>query len=163
LDDTHETGSFDCGEQKLDEWLRRFALANTRSGLSRTFVAVRPGDRIVCGYFALSTGSVIFNSIPDHVRLRLPKYPIPTVHLGRLAVDRASQGQKLGETLLVEALARAGVASVSVGVYAVDVIALTPRAKAFYEKYGFKPLLDDTLHLYLPIETARQVAGIVAT
>jgi ribosomal protein S18 acetylase RimI-like enzyme len=161
LSQSHDIDDFDCGEQSLNDWLRRFALGNTKAGLSRTFVALEMGSPKVRGYFAVSTSSIKFDSIPGHAKRRLPKYPIPTVHIGRLAVDKSQQKRGLGETLLIEALRRAGHASANVGVYAVDVVALNDRARSFYQKYGFTSLLDDQLHLFLPIETARILAGIV--
>lgn len=161
LDASHDIRSFDCGEASLDLFLQRHALNNDRAGLGRTFVAVDPGQTRVAGYFTVSTGSVTFASVPDHVAKRLPKYPIPTVHVGRLAVDRQFQGRGLGETLLLECLRKAAIASKSVGVYAVDLIALHDRAKQFYLKYGFVEMLDSPLHLFLPIQAARAVAKIV--
>jgi ribosomal protein S18 acetylase RimI-like enzyme len=47
--------------------------------------------------------------------------------------------------------------SSGLGVHAVEVDALDEAAAAFYRKYGFTPLLDDPLHLYLPIATIEQV------
>jgi len=158
---SHDIKSFDCGEASLDLFLQRHALSNDRAGLGRTFAAVDVGQTRVAGYFTVSTGSVAFASVPDYVAKRLPKYPIPTVHVGRLAVDRQFQGRGLGETLLVESLRKAAIASKSVGVYAVDLIALHDRAKQFYLKYGFVEMLDSPLHLFLPIQTARAVAKIV--
>jgi hypothetical protein len=58
-------------------------------------------------------------------------------------------------------LCKAAVAANSVGVYAVDVFALHGKAKAFYLKYGFVEMLDQPLHLFLSIATARQLAKIV--
>ena len=46
----HQIDGFDCGEQLLDDWLRRRALANQASGASRVFV-VCGGERVV-GYYA---------------------------------------------------------------------------------------------------------------
>jgi ribosomal protein S18 acetylase RimI-like enzyme len=161
LDPSHEVASFDCGEVSLNSFLQKHALANDRAGLGRTFVAVESGQKPVVGYFTISTGSVKFNEVPDHPKRRLPKYPIPTVHIGRLAVDAKWQGKRLGAALLVESLRKPAKASTSVGVYAVDLVALTERAKRFYLKYGFIEMLDDPFHLFLPIQTARAVAGIV--
>ncbi len=39
------------------------------------------------------------------------------------------------------------------GIHAVEVNAIDEQAKAFYEKYGFVPLLDNAFHLSLPIAT----------
>ncbi len=161
LTSAHNVGTFDCGEASLNSFLQRHALNNHKAGLGRTFVATQGEQSEIAGYFTLSTGSVRFDVIPEHAKKRLPKYPIPTVHLGRLAVDLRYQGKKLGEVLLVEALRKAAVASSNLGVYAVDVIALHDRAKAFYLKYGFVEMLDQPLHLFLPMATARAVAKLV--
>jgi hypothetical protein len=40
-----------------------------------------------------------------------------------------------------------------IGICGVDVFALHDRAKQFYVRYGFQPLADDPLHLFLPIES----------
>jgi ribosomal protein S18 acetylase RimI-like enzyme len=162
LTSTHDVAGFDCREPTLNSFLQKHALNNDRAGLGRTFVAVDKGESHtrVLGYFTVSTGSVTFDQVPDHARKRLPKYPIPTVHIGRLAVDVTCQGKGLGETLLVEALCKASLASESVGVYAVDVFALHDRAKRFYLKYGFIDMLDQPLHLFLSIATARRLANM---
>jgi GNAT superfamily N-acetyltransferase len=157
----HVRSTFHCGEPQLDSFLSRHALANEAAGLGRTFVAVATGSRDVLGYFTMAAGSVRFDNVPDHVKRRLPKYPIPTAHLAKLGVDHREQGKGLGAALLVAALQRAAHAAQSVGVYAVDVFALHDKAKAFYLKYGFVPLLDNPLHLYMPIAAAKAVAGIV--
>jgi len=150
---SHDLSSFDCGEPSLNSFLQRHALRNDRAGLGRTFVATT-NDHHVQGYFTISTGSIQFDTIPDHTHKRLPKYPIPTAHLGRLAVDLRAQRQGLGEALLIEALRKIATASTFVGVYAIDVFALHDRAAKFYLKFGFVPMLDHPNHLLLPIQTA---------
>lgn len=161
LDPSHDVTAFDCGEASLNLFLQKHALNNDRAGLGRTFVATEPGRTQVAGYFTVSTGSVRFDTIPDHTAKRLPKYPIPTVHIGRLAVDGGFQGRGLGEALLVEAIRKAATAAASVGVYAIDVFALHDRAKSFYLKYGFVEMLEAPLHLFLSIHTARAMVAII--
>lgn len=157
---THDVAAFDCSEPKLNTFLQRYAVSNDRAGLGRTFVAVEAGSTVVRGYFTVSAGSVSFDAVPDHARKRLPQYPIPTVHLGRLAVDMTCQGNRLGETLLVESLRKAAAASPAIALYAVDVIALNEKAKGFYLKYGFVEMLDAPLHLFMPIRAVQRAAHI---
>jgi hypothetical protein len=52
---------------------------------------------------------------------------------------------------------RAG--SRALGAFAVDVRAIDDEARAFYRKYGFLPLEDDPLHLYLPMKTVEAMLG----
>jgi GNAT superfamily N-acetyltransferase len=78
---------------------------------------------------------------------------MPTAHLGRLAVDLSCQGKRLGETLLFHFLHQALEVSRKLGVFAVDVWVMHDGARRFYLKYGFIPLEDAPLHLYLPMKT----------
>ena len=153
LSSTHDRSSFDCGEQSLNTYLRQYARQNDEKGLGRTYGAVEPGQTRVEGYYTISTGAVTFEQVPE----KLPRYPIPVVHLGRLAVDLRSQGKGLGELLLIDALKRAALAAQQLGIYAVEVRALNDSARRFYLKYGFTPLLDDELHLYLSMKTIRKL------
>ncbi|MGH9799754.1 MAG: GNAT family N-acetyltransferase [Blastocatellia bacterium] len=121
--------------------------------MGRTFVAVTADSYTVQGYYTLANGALKFDNVPE----KLPRYPIPVAHLGRLAVDLKARGQRLGEHLLLDALARIAVVAGQIGIYAVEVYALSEQAKSFHLKYGFKPLLDDSLQLYLPIKAVRKL------
>lgn len=59
--------------------------------------------------------------------------------------------------LLADALKKAIQAGDIIGVFAMEVLAKTPRAKSFYERAGFVSIPDDPLHLVLPLETARRL------
>jgi ribosomal protein S18 acetylase RimI-like enzyme len=150
----HDRGSFDCGNEDLNVFLKQFAGQNEERGLSRTFVITEAGAAQVTGYYNISSGAVGFQEMPER---RLPRYPIPVVHLGRLAVGSRCQGQGLGEFLLIDVLRRAQAASEQIGVYAVEVRAIDAAARAFYLKYGFTELKDDALHLYLPMAVIRRL------
>jgi ribosomal protein S18 acetylase RimI-like enzyme len=149
----HDRQSFDCGEPSLNDFLQRFARQNDDKGLGRTFVAVHPGETAILGYYTMASGAVTFDSVPE----KLPRYPIPVIHIGRLAVDMKARGRGLGEWLLIDALRRATMIAEQIGIYAVEVRAVNDMARAFYLKYGFVALLDDPLHLYLPMKTIRQL------
>ena len=154
----HDRKSFDCRVSELNEHLRRFARQNEAAGISQHFVALgSPGSHDVYGYYALSAGAVAFDHVPQDLRKRLPRYPVPVAHLGRLAVDRSAAGQGLGEHLLMDALARTLRAADEIGIHAVEVVAINDAARAFYLKYGFHPLKDDRHHLYLPMSTVKKL------
>lgn len=148
--------SFDCGEPSLNDFLKRYARQNQEKDLGRTFVAVLADDPKIYGYYTLASGSVRFDTLPQ----KLPRYPIPVIHLGRLAVDRAAKGQGLGKILLLDALARSAGIAHQLGTYAIEVYALNQEAKNFYLKYGFTAMLDDEYHLYLSMKDVRKL-GLV--
>lgn len=153
LQRSHERAEFSCGHESLDEFIRRLAGQYEKRRLGRTFVATAAGQRRVTGYYTLAAGSFDVSCLPAAERKKLPQHPIPTVHLGRLAVDRAFQGRGLGETLLFHALHTALAVSEELAVFAVDVRAIDEQARVFYQTYGFISLADDALHLYLPMKT----------
>ncbi len=147
---SHRVEGFECGEPSLDDWLKRRALANQAGGASRTFVVLDEGGH-VRGYYALAAGAVSHESAPSRVRRNMPD-PVPVLVLGRLAVDRLAQGQRLGAALLQDAVKRAVAVSSNAGVRALLVHALHERARTFYEHYGFQPspTHPQTLMLRLP-------------
>jgi len=133
---SHRLDDFECGEVVLDDWLKRRALANQSSGASRTFV-VADRDGRVGGYYAMAAGAVSHQLATSGVRRNMPD-PVPVMVLARLAVDRRTQGQHLGASLLRDAVNRAVAVSQNAGVRALLVHALHERAKQFYEHYGFQ-------------------------
>lgn len=150
----HHCQAFDCGEESLNLYLQRYARQNAERNLGRTYVLVYENEpAIIAGYFTLSNSAIARASLPANVNL--PNYPVPSCLLARLAVSAAHQGRGLGYALLESVFALVGDLSNQSGVYAIEVHALHERARAFYERFGFAPLTDDALHLYLPVATLR--------
>lgn len=153
LDANHDRAQFDSGEVSLDDFLKKFARQNEDKGVGRTFVLVKENEPRVFGFYTLAAGEVSRDKLPAKEAKKLPKYPVPVVVLGRLAVDRSAQGEQLGRFLLKDALHRALAVSLQIGCYAVCVRALHESAAAFYAKFGFVPFEADPLGLFLPVAT----------
>ena len=157
LTDSHLLVEFDCGNEALNDWLKKHALKNQDSGASRTFV-ICEGKRVV-GFYALASGSVERNSALAAIARNMPE-AVPVMVLGRLAVERAMQGQGLGAALLKDALLRTLAVARNAGVRAVLVHAISEDARRFYLRYGFRVSHIDPMTLMLPvhrIETLLQV------
>jgi GNAT superfamily N-acetyltransferase len=153
----HDRSLFNCGQPALDDWVKTRAGQFDRRDLARTFVAVFAGQSLVLGYYALASHRVRFESLPEDQAKGLPKIDVPVVLLGRLAVDQSMHGMGLGSFLLIDALRRALQVSTEIGIRAVEVDAIDNRARSFYVKFGFEPLLDDPNHLYLPMRVIRKL------
>lgn len=145
----HDLSAFCCGNDALDDWLRQQAL-KSEGRSARTFV-VCSGAAVV-GYYCLAAGAEKRVSMPRKIRQGLPD-PTPLTILGRLAVDRAYQGQKIGAGLLKDALLRAATAAQTIGSRAILVHAIDPAAVAFYTKFGFIEFPSGSQTMFLPIET----------
>ncbi|HVL11330.1 MAG TPA: GNAT family N-acetyltransferase [Gemmata sp.] len=161
LADGHERGAFSCGKAPLDVFIRTQAGQYARKDVGQTFVAVRPDERTVIGYYTLAASAIGFVQLPANLSKKLPKHPVPTILLGRLAVDTTARGKGLGRDLLADALRRALRIADQVGVFGVHTHAIDDEAKAFYAKFSFVSLLDQERHMFLPMATIRK--GLAGT
>ena len=100
LTPSHERAIFDCGKTTLNSFIRQHAPVNHERGARRVYVAVRGLHQQVLGYYASSAGTFLRDHLPPDDQAGLPRYPLPTTHLGRLAVDLSCRSQGLGELLL---------------------------------------------------------------
>jgi GNAT superfamily N-acetyltransferase len=153
LDSQHDLATFDSGNEELDSWLSRHALAAQQMDSARTFVMMRSGR--VCGYFSLTMGSVLRADAPAKLVRGLPAYPIGMVLLARLAVDRREQGKGLGAHLLAEALRKAVGAGEAAAARLVVVDAIDEDAVAFYKRHGFVPAPEHDRRLYRRMKDVR--------
>jgi GNAT superfamily N-acetyltransferase len=152
----HARTDFDCGVESLNLFLKQQAGQNAKKDFSQTFAAVSEAESpYIVGYYTLAMSSLDYDQLPKEKHL--PRYPIPVAHLGRLAVDLQHRGRRIGEYLLLHALWRVQLLSQEIGVFAVEVKALDEAAGRFYGKYGFVPLADDPIHLYITLKSIRKL------
>lgn len=150
----HDRHAFDCGEDSLNQYLQRFARQDIQRQVNRVFV-VSPSDDpdLIYGYYSLSASALVAASLPERLQRRLPRYPVPAVLLGRLAVATDQQGHGIGGIMLFNAMQRAMQASQVMAIYAIIVDALNDRAAEFYRQFGFISLPGQLRKLFLPIDT----------
>lgn len=153
----HDRTGFDCGMHLLNYWLQNQASQYHRKDLARTYVLVEAGQAKVCGYYAISSHAITFDALTEEQAKGLPTISIPTMLIGRLAVDIKFQRKKLGECLLLDALRRSEYMATKMGIRAVEVHAIGQAACDFYMKYGFMQLRDSPEHLFLPMNVIRKL------
>jgi GNAT superfamily N-acetyltransferase len=156
LEAIHNRTGFDCGTTPLNDFLLKTAAQHRDKGLSNTFVLsddASPAD--ILGFFTLSFLEVNVSILPPEHARRLPKSSrLPAAKLARLAVDKRHQGKGYGAILLADAVKRI-VATVkeSGGIVGFFVDAKNEEVRQFYLNFGFIPLQDTSLSLFLPLKT----------
>ena len=135
----HDVAHFASGVPAIDSWLRNMARLNETQGGARTYV-VCEGERVV-GFYSLAANAVERRRLPSRVGRNMPE-PVPVILLGQLAVDTRYQGRGLGVALLADAVKRSVAATDIVGARSMVVQALDDRARAFYERFGFRPFSE---------------------
>lgn len=153
IDAHHDLSTFQSGNDELDTWLRRHALAAQQMDSARTFVLTH--NDVVIGYFSLTMGSVLRADAPAKLVRGLPAYPVGMVLLARLAVDGREQGGGLGAQLLAEALRKAVAAGEAAAARLVVVDAADDQAQRFYKHYGFISAPEQPLRLYRRMKDIR--------
>lgn len=155
LNDAHDRNGFTCGVESLDRYLKTQAGQDVRRKANAVFVLSREAepDRVL-GYYTLCAMAVSQGEVPEAARKHVPRYPLVSCTLiGRLAVAKDQQGQRLGSILLADALQRAFESASTVGSSMVIVDALDEAAAGFYAAHGFVRLLD-SLRLVMPMRQA---------
>lgn len=158
LDSNHNRNRFSCEKDLLDNYFRKQAKQDVKRKLSACFVSVDKTSGNVSGYYTLSGNSISNDLIPDSFRKKLPKsyLSLPTILIGRLAIDKNFQGQGLGKLLLFDALKRCYDTSYLIGAYSVVVDPLDDGAERFYGKYGFIKL-PGSGKMFLPMKTIKEL------
>lgn len=158
LDRKHETDQFDCGQEGMNTFLVKHAFKNREVGFGVTYVLVQTGSTRVLGYYTLVAAHMIREeSLTFKEQSELPPHDVPIIRLARLAVDASEKGKGLSSYLLMDVLRRAVGWSNEIGIRGVDVHTIDDAAVAFYLKYGFEQLPDASDHLFIAIDTVRQI------
>lgn len=152
----HDRKGFSCGVFALDRYLREQASQDIKRRAAMCYVARETDSGKVAGYYTLSAGGVALKDMPEDVVRRLPRYPVvPVARIGRLAIDTAFQGHRLGAALLWDAADRA--LRAEMGVFALAVDAKDEQAVSFYRHHGFVTFDSQPLQLFLPLMA---IAGV---
>ena len=131
-----DRAGFRCGVEALDRYFQSQVGQDVRRGLAACFVAEERDTGRIAGYYTLSAADVPVTALPADITRKLPRYPtVPVARVGRLAVDEAFRGCKLGSALLASAAGRA--AASDVAVFALIVDAKDEPAAAFYRHHRF--------------------------
>jgi len=146
----HQRDAFACGNVTLDRYLALHAGQDLSRGVAAVFVATRPREAAVLGYYTLSQASVPLAALSRAQQKRLPRYPdVPVTLLGRLAVHRELHGQGLGALLLGDAYRRVAAIAREVASTGLLVDAIDDDAVAFYAKFGFVAFAESPYRLFL--------------
>ena len=149
----HDRSVFQSGSEQLDRYLREQATQDVRRRVAACFLALENEKRII-GYYTLASASLPLTSLPPEYRKKLPHYPaVPTVRMGRFAVDKEFQKRGIGKGLLANAINRAMRSEVAS--YAMVVDAKSNEAASFYQHQGFIGIPDAPLMLFFPFASIK--------
>src|SRR5579871_2885129 len=155
LNDVHDRTGFTCGVESLDRYFKSQAGQDVRRKVNAVFVLSSEAEpKRVLGYYTLCAMAISQGEVPMAARKHVPRYPhVSCTLIGRLAIAKDQQGQRLGSILLADALLRAFESADTVGSSMVIVDALDEAAAGFYAAHGFVRL-PDSPRLVMPMRQA---------
>lgn len=150
----HPIDVFDCGQEALNSWLRKYALQNQGAGAAQTYVGL--AGKVVVGYYSLAVGQIEYSDAPERLRKGLARHPVPIMLLARLAVDKDWQRKGVGRAFLRDAVLRTLQAADIAGIRAFAVHAKDGQARRYYEQFDFAASPTDPLHLVVLLKDIRR-------
>ena len=166
LHPSDDRSTFQSGDEALDRFFHRYAGQNQfRHYLGVTYVVVEDGR--ILAFATVAPRHADIEELPEQMRQKLPRYPLPVLGLARLAVDQSVRSKGLGGQLLRFVLKLAAKLADEVGCIGV-VVDAKPGAETFYSKYGFTAfeLLEGESEarprprpMWLPIQVIKQVTA----
>lgn len=157
LHQQHQLEAFDCGNEELNRFLVRYALANQRANASQTYVAL--ADGLVIGFYSLVVGEVEYDDAPERLAKGLARHSIPVMLLARMGVDTAWQGQRIGAGLLKDAMRRTLQAADIAGIRAFIVHAKNEQVRDWRQRFSLLPSPTDPLHLYVLVKDLKRISS----
>lgn len=155
--DRHDREKFNCGIDVLNTYLKTRANQEQKKRLNITYVMAadaKTDQNPIIGYYTLSNSAIKPSAMdPELTQDIPPTYDIPSIKIGRLAIDMKFQNKGMGSLLLKDAFIRILEIATLSGIRGIEVIAKNENAASFYKKFGFLQLIDATNLLFLPITT----------
>ena len=112
LNGSHDLSYFDCGDEDLNDFLKKDALIQQEKKLNLTKLVIC--DDVIIGFVSLLTDTLLIKNIrEERIKLDLRNAlninsnnkPLPAVKIGRFALDKRYSGQGLGTHILRNVLA----------------------------------------------------------
>jgi len=162
----HNKADFSCSVQQIDNYLKLTAKKGSKADVVRVWVIVDSENRVL-GFYGINIHAVSVNDMPAAYRKKAGRHGLlPAAFIAMIGVDQTQQGNGIGSILLADALCRIARVSDEIGtcVIILDVFDdgntnAVARRQAYYESFGFLPLPDQPLRLFMPIQTARELGG----
>jgi hypothetical protein len=152
LNEKHDRGVFDCGNEALNQFLKKSARQQAGRNLSRTFVLTGDDPNSIIGYATLVSCDIAPIEVPIAWSRRYP-HRIPAARLARLAVDHRHTRQGHCALLLVDMLRRVAEAGRHLGLVGLFVDTKDKGLTRWYAGFGFVRLSERPLMLFMALDS----------
>lgn len=151
---SHDRASFDCGDQRMNDFLRRFARQSHEQNAAKSFCAIddTQPSRIL-GFYTIAPSAVAHDSVPPAMTRGLARHEVAGFKLARLATDLSVAGHGLGGQLLAAAARRCLRLAGEGGGLLLIIDAKSEQAAGWYASYDAQRLIDRPLTPVIALAT----------
>ncbi len=160
----HVRSEFDCGVERLNNFLNLSAKKQQKDDMTRVYVAVEQGDTSILGYHAINVGVVNVSEMAKPPKGTPSHGEIPVLFLGQVAVDLKAQGLGIGSLLMHHVFEKASVIAEEAGCHAVllDVMSdgdedAFAKRRTWYQEFGFQRFASNPARMFM---TLRQIRAL---
>lgn len=160
----HDRSGFDCGVERLNNFLNLSAKKQQKDDMTRVYVAVEDGQHTILGYHAINVGIMNVAEMKNKPRGTPSHGEIPVLFLGQVAVDQQAQGVGTGGILMLHVFEKARVIADEAGCHAIllDVISdgdeeAFAKRKGWYEEFGFQSFISNEARMFMTMKQVRAV------
>jgi len=152
LNKEHDRKSFDCGQNKINDFLKQQANQSTKKHYSKTHVLIDENSpQQIIGFYTLNS-VLIDKPIQHQISINYP-YDLFGVNLARMGIDINFQKNSLSSHLIIDAIEKTIIINNNMGCQGLFLDAKNSKLIKYYEKFGFELLLDTGNKMWLPIGT----------
>lgn len=163
----HDRSGFDCGVERLNNFLNLSAKKQQKDDMTRVYVAVEPGKSTILGYHAINVGTMNVAELAKPPRGTPSHGEIPVLFLGQVAVDLKVQGLGVGSLLMHHVFEKACVIADEAGCHAVllDVMSdggadAFAKRRGWYEEFGFQSFASNEVRMFMTMKQIRQIVEV---
>lgn len=156
----HDREAFDCGTDRLNNFLKITASKYVADDNGQIYVAVDQGSGKLVGYHAIGPHALDVSGFDEKARKRFPRGwdRIPAFYLSMIATDSSVQGKGLGALLIGDVFDRCIAAGEIVGGRFIVLDALNAKAVRLYARMGFGGLASQPERMIISMAKVRRSA-----
>jgi len=143
------SSSFYCSNEEVNDFFYNLAKFNHDQLLSKVYIYYNPKNEEIIGFISLSAYRV---NLPDTTKIPIQK--VPSVLLGRLAIDNKYRGSNLGEDLIKYAIGICDEVKNLIGcrLLIVEVEKKDNKLLKYFLKKGFEKIHEGSQYHYIMID-----------
>ncbi len=154
---------FNCGVERIDNYLTKTALQEHKKYKMRVFVGTLPESFNIVGFYTLTfiVWALEEAQLDAAVKEKFAKTdkPVPAIYLAKLGVDQKHTKKGYGAQLMRDAFNRCIKIAENAAISTLTLQAIDEDKAKWYEKLGFQRFSPGSLDMVISLATLRQAAS----